>query len=587
MSAGGTEALFPPHVLREYALIADGERGALIGPRGDIAWLCVPTWHDDAVFSALLGGPGVYAVTPTDPRFTWGGYYENGTLIWRSRWVTTSGIIECREALAFPADPHSAVLLRRIVAIDGDAQVSVGLNAAAGFGAHPMQQSGHNDDSWTLRAGPLHLRWSGAPQAHQRSGQLQTIITVPQGHHHDLVLELGDRALAGAVPDPNLLWQSTERAWNAAVPHIHGTLADRDSRHAYAVLRGLTSSTGGMAAAATTALPERAEQGRNYDYRYCWIRDQCYAGHAIAAAGPLPLLDEAVDFVSDRLLADGRDLKPAYTVGGGRVPDETLLDLPGYPGADVRTGNWVNDQFQLDNFGEILLLLAAANDYDRLDSKHWKAAEIAATAIEQRWTEPDAGIWELDNQHWAHSRLICAAGLRAIAAAAPARQAARWCGLADLLVTSTTEDCLHATGRWQRTPHDDRVDAALLLPAIRGALPASDPRTTQTLWAVCTELGRDGYVYRFRQDQRPLADSEGAFLLCGFLMALTEHQQGHQVDAVRWFERNRAACGSPALFTEEFDVIEHQLRGNLPQAFVHALLFESAHRLTRPWPTER
>ena len=102
-----------------------------------------------------------------------------------------------------------------------------------------------------------------------------------------------------------------------------------------------------------------------------------------------------------------------------------------------------------------------------------------------------------------------------------------------------------------------------------------------------SELGRDGYVYRFRQDERPLADAEGAFLLCGFLMALAEHQQGNEIDAMRWFERNRAACGSPALFTEEFDVIERQLRGNLPQAFVHALLFESAHRLARPWPPER
>ncbi|ABG99355.1 possible glycosyl hydrolase (plasmid) [Rhodococcus jostii RHA1] len=579
-------ALFPPHVLREYSLIADGERGALIGPRGDIAWLCVPTWHDDAVFSVLLGGPGVYALAPTDRRFTWGGYYEHGTLIWRSRWVTTTGIVECREALAFPGDRHTAVLLRRVLAVDGDAQVTVRLDVAADFGAHPMQQIGHRDGIRTLRAGPLQVRWSGAPAAHHRSGRLEAVLDIPAGHHHDLVLEIGDNALPGTVPDPGRLWERTEHAWHQEVPRIDGSLADRDTRHAYAVLRGLTSSTGGMVAAATTALPERAEQGRNYDYRYCWIRDQCYAGHAVAAAGPLPLLDDAVGFVSDRLLADGPDLKPAYTVGGGRVPDETTLDLPGYPGGDARTGNWVNDQFQLDNFGEALLLLAAADRHDRLDREHWKSAEIAVAAIEHRWRRRDAGIWELRNEHWAHSRLICAAGLRAIAAAAPAPQSASWSHLADRIVTDTARDCVHHTGRWQRTPRDERVDAALLLPALRGALPASDPRTTRTLAAVRSELGRDGYVYRFRQDERPLADAEGAFLLCGFLLALAEHQQGRDIDAVRWFERNRAACGSPALFTEEFDVIEHQLRGNLPQAFVHALLLESAHRLARPWPAD-
>ena len=133
-SGSRTESLFPPHVLREYALLADGERGAIVGPRGDIAWMCAPRWHCDAVFSALIGGNGCYAVTPADPRFVWGGYYEDGSLIWRSRWVTTGGIIECREALAYPADTGTAVLLRRIEAIDGPARLLVLLDVRAGFG---------------------------------------------------------------------------------------------------------------------------------------------------------------------------------------------------------------------------------------------------------------------------------------------------------------------------------------------------------------------------------------------------------------------------------------------------------------------
>lgn len=339
-----------------------------------------------------------------------------------------------------------------------------------------------------------------------------------------------------------------------------------------------------MVAAATMSLPERAEQGRNYDYRFAWIRDQCYAGLGIAAAGAHPLLDDAVGFVAARVLDDGPDLKPAYTSGGAPVPDEQTLNLPGYPGGGAKTGNWVNSQFQLDAFGEALLLFAAAGRLDRLDVEHWRAVETTVEAIERRWREPDAGIWELDNASWAHSRLACAAGLRGIGAIAPAAQGAEWNHLADILVGDTSRDCLHPSGRWQRAPNDPRVDAALLMPPIRGAVPADDPRTRATLTAVRTDLGREGYVYRFRQDERPLADSEGAFLLCGFLMALAEHQQGNALAAVRWFERNRAACGPPGLFTEEYDIGQRQLRGNLPQAFVHALCFESAHRLTEPTP---
>jgi len=575
---------FPLHVLSEYALLADGERGVMVGPRGDFVWMCAPRWDSDAVFSALIGGAGVYAVTPVEQPFVWGGYYEPRSLIWRSRWITTTQAIECREALAMPGDRHTVVALRRVEAIDGDTRVRVVLDPRAGFGRHEPRDVKHEGGVWTARCGPLHLRWSGMKGARRRSGgELRAEVTVPAGDRLDLVLEISDQPLAGSPPDPDVAWQATRTAWDDAVPGLSGTIADRDASQAYAVLRGLTGAGGGMAAAATTSLPERAEEGRNYDYRYAWIRDQCYAGEAVAALGPYPLVDSAVSFVTERLLADGPQLKPAYTVDGGPVPDERRLRLPGYPGGYDKIGNWVNQQFQLDAFGEALLLFAAAARHDRLTSDHWQAAEAAVAAIQKRGSEPDAGIWELDNRHWAHSRLTCAAGLRAIAAAAPASQGAAWSGLADGLVADVTADCLHPSGRFQRAPDDERVDAALLLPIIRGAVPAGDPRALATIKAVAADLGQDGYLYRFRADDRPLGESEGAFLLCGFAMALTEHQLGHEVEAARWFERNRAACGTPGLLTEEYDVNQRQVRGNAPQAFVHALLLEAAQRLAAPW----
>src|SRR5206468_5826541 len=133
-------------------------------------------------------------------------------------------------------------------------------------------------------------------------------------------------------PDPARLWQATQRHWEHTVPSLAHVIATRDARHACAVLSGLTSSDGGMVAAATMSLPERAEAGRNYDYRYAWIRDQCYTGEAVGAVKPHPLLDEAVSFIAERILSDGPTLKPAYRTDGGAVPDErTLTHLEGYP----------------------------------------------------------------------------------------------------------------------------------------------------------------------------------------------------------------------------------------------------------------
>lgn len=571
----------PPHVLREYALLADGYRGVLVGPAGDFAWMCAPRWDSTAVFSSLMGSDCSYEVSPRG-RFVWGGYYEDGSLVWRSRWVTgTGGIVECREALALPADAHRAVLLRRVHAVRGPAEVEVTLAPGADFAKHGLDDLRRDDAGrWHGRSGGLRMRWSGAGDARPDGAGLRTILQLPPGAEHDLVLELSDAALDQLPPDPERTWTSTTTAWREQLPRFTTSIAPRDARHAYAVLRGLTHVTGGMVAAATTGLPERADRGRNYDYRFVWIRDQCFAGQAVAADGPHPLLDDALRFVSERLLQDGPDLAPAYTVDGKQVPSQHDAGLPGYPGGSGMLGNHVRTQFQLDAFGEALLLYAAAARHDRLDTDHWRAATLAVSAIEQRWSGEGEGLWELHPGRWTHSRLTCAAGLRQIAAAAaPTGDAARWNTLADRIIADTAASALHPSGRWQRAVDDERVDAALLLPPVRGAMTAEDPRTIATLDAVRSELVGDGYVYRFRHDSRPLAHAEGAFLLCGFMMALAEHQQGNDVAAARWFERNRAACGPPGLFAEEYDVAQRQLRGNLPQAFVHAMLLETSIRL--------
>ncbi|WP_432133743.1 glycoside hydrolase family 15 protein [Streptomyces sp. bgisy154] len=580
-SPAAPDSTSPPWALREYAVLADGERGAVVDPQGRIVWLCAPRWHSDAVFSALIGGTGHFTVRPVDPWHVWGGAYEEGTLVRTQRWVTPDSVIECLDALALPAATDRLVLLRRMRVVRGEARLRVELDARPGFGAHRLRDPRLDGDVWTAGGG-LRMRLLGARSAAwDPEAGLTGEFRLGRGERHDLVLELSEGPAGADAPrlDPDALWAATEREWRRAVPDCSALAAPRDAGHAYAVLRGLTSASGGMVAAATTSLPERANSGRSYDYRYAWLRDQCYAGLAVAAHGPHELLDTAVGFVADRILADGDRVRPAYTVAGGSMPRERSLPLPGYPGGSDRIGNQAATQFQLDTFGEALQLFAAAARHDRLTPEAERAARIAVDAVERRWTEPDAGLWELEDRWWTHSRLSVVCGLRHMARVLPGGDGRRCAETADTVLAETRRRCLHPDGFWRRAADDDGAEAALLVPLARGGVADGDPSARLTRDRIEKRLSQDGYLYRFERPGVPLGDAEGAFLLCGFHMALATHHLGDRVGAFRWFERTRAACGPPGLFAEEFDVRQRQLRGNLPQAFVHALLLECAVRL--------
>ncbi|MFG3153392.1 glycoside hydrolase family 15 protein [Streptomyces sp. NPDC048219] len=568
----------PPWVLRDYALIADGERGAVLDPRGRIVWLCAPRWHDDAVFSALIGGPGHFTVGPVDPRHVWGGYYEEGTLIRVNRWLTSDCVIECREALAMPARTDRLVLLRRMRAVRGAPRLRLVLDVRPGFGTGRMADPRRVDGVWTAGAPGMRMRLTGAPDAVWRPGEgLVGEFPLREGASHDLVLELSEGP--GTEPlDADALWRATEREWQRAVPDCSRLVAPRDARHAYAVLRGLTSVSGGMVAADTTSLPERANSGRNYDYRFAWLRDQCYAGLAVAAHGPHPLVDDAVRFVAERILEDGDKARPAYTVDGRPVGGDRSLRLPGYPGGTDHIGNDAGDQFQLDTFGEALQLFAAAAAHDRLTGDAERAASVAVDVVERQWLRPDAGLWELEDRWWTHSRLSVVCGLRRMAQVLPRGAGQRLDDLAEAVLRETRRRCLRPDGRWRRAADDDGPEAALLVPMARGCAFGDDGGAATRAY-IESRLAEDGYLYRFEHPGEPLGEAEGAFLLCGFTMALATHRLGDRVGAFRWFERTRAACGPPGLFAEEYDVRQRQLRGNLPQAFVHATLLESAVRL--------
>jgi GH15 family glucan-1,4-alpha-glucosidase len=258
------------------------------------------------------------------------------------------------------------------------------------------------------------------------------------------------------------------------------------------------------------------------------------------------------------------------------------LGLPGYPGGSDVVGNRVRNQFQLDLFGEVLLLLANAASQDHLDADGWEAAELAIRAIGERSDQKEHGIWEIGPDHWTHSRLICVAGLRAIADHAPmSRHVTKALSLADHLLSAADRSALHPSGRWQRAPSDARVDASLLLSEIRGAVAPDDPRSMATRRAVIDELCEDDYIYRYAEPGESLGQNEGAFLICNFWMSLAYLGCGETTKGAQYFERTRASCSSSGLFSEEYDVAQRQLRGNLPQSFVHALLIETAAAIGR------
>ncbi len=571
-----------PAVLRDHAFVGDGLRGALVDAEGRLVWLCFPTFGDPALLAGLLGSGGTYQVGPTG-RHVNGGSYRDGTLIWRNRWVTASGVAEVHTALALPAEPGRAVVLRRLVAVEGAARFHAALGLAADYGRVPLGPWKVDGGTWSCGDGALWARWSAPGEAlagARGSDVLDLELVLAEGGHLDLVLEVGRGPVTGGPPEPATAWRSTEAGWRRRVPDCRGVAA-AEMRRSLAVLHGMTTPDGATVAAATTSLPERAEAGRNYDYRYAWIRDTCYVGQAgYSVPGGEALGDGATRWVTARLLADGDDTHPAYQLDGSPVPDARDLDVPGYPGGTEVVGNRVRTQRQLDLFGEALLLLSRAAAAGRLDDDGRRALGVAVDAVRRRWPDPEAGIWETHDHHWTHSRLVCVAGLRAAATVAPdgeQRRLAR--AVADVVWAEACRTGLHPGGRWRRAEDDDRIDASLLLAQLRGATAPDDPRATATRAAVAAELDEDGHLYRYAHPPRPLGEVEGAFVICNFWMALACTQAGELVAATRWFERGLASSGTAGIFSEEYDVAQRQLRGNLPQAFVHALAVESAAAL--------
>ena len=535
--------------------------------------------------------PGrVLASRPVD-RFVWGGYYEEGSMIWRSRWVTNrrhhrmpgSPRVPRRPAPRGPAAPRH----RRQTATPrygslwprGPATADTALTRPARRGRHLDRP----------RAARCTCGGPGRPAA-----------PAPVDRHDGLIAGLlragrwtprprpGDQrpALPGPAAGPGRRLATPPTPPGAQpFPTCADCLEPRDARRsATRCSAGLTSASGGMVAAATTSLPERAEAGRNYDYRYVWIRDQCYAGQAAAAAGAPTLLDDAVRFVTARLLDHGdppdtrlhhHRARPSRTSG--------TWTCPATPAGTTSSATGSTGSSSSTRSAKRCCCSPRPAGHDRLDTDHWQAAEAAADAIDRTVDRTRRRHLGDRQPPWTHSRLTAAAGLRADRPAAHAGAAVRRVARPGRPHRRRHRRARGAprAGGGNARPTTRALDAALLLPALRGAVPADDPRTTATLPPTCRSHPR-----RLRLPvpaRRPAAGRRRGVL-----------------PAVRVPGRPRPAATAPAggggplvrthpglrgpaeLYSEEYDVHQHQMRGNLPQAFVHALHLETAARLTHP-----
>ena len=397
-----------------------------------------------------------------------------------------------------------------------------------------------------------------------------------------------------AIANAERWWQT----WSAGCSYDGDWAAD--VRGSLTVLKGLTDvSTGGLCAAATTSLPEAIGGVRNWDYRYCWLRDATFTLMALMEAGHTREAVAWRDWLLRAVAGDPHDLQIMYGLAGERALDERELGwLPGYEGSvPVRVGNGAAGQFQLDVFGEVIdAMHQGAVSGLAFDENAWQLQQVLLDYLEGAWRDPDEGIWEVrgPRQHFTHSKLMAwVAADRALATATRFNldgPVDRWRGLREEIRRDVLEHGVDDRGVFVQSYGSAELDASLLLVPIVGFLPADDSRVVNTVTAIERDLSIDGFVRRYRSESVPdgLPGGEGAFLLCSFWLADALALMGRKAEARDLFERLLALRNDVGLLAEEYDPTAKRMLGNFPQAFSHTAIINTAATLTRAsGPTQR
>jgi GH15 family glucan-1,4-alpha-glucosidase len=583
--------------IEDYGLIGDLQTAALVSREGSIDWLCFPRFDSGACFAALLGDAenGHWTLQPAGEFHSPGRRYIDDTLILETTFETSDGSARLIDFM--PPRETTADVVRIVEGVEGRVEMRMELALRFDYGS-VVPWVRNLDGGLVGIAGPEAVVLRTPVELEGRDFRTYASFTVSKGDRVPFVLTwFRSHEEPPKTVEPEEALKDTTSYWQEwAERCTHGGRWHDDIHRSVLTLKALTyAPTGGVVAAPTTSLPEALGGVRNWDYRYCWLRDATLTLLALVRSGYVEEAGAWRDWLLRAAAGKPEDLQIMYGVAGERRLTELELPwLSGFAGSQpVRVGNAASGQLQLDVYGELLDALYQARRNGLAASPDtWRLGLKLLDWLESGWREEDQGIWEVrgPRRHFTHSKVMAWVAfdravktIRRLDREGPID---RYRAARKEVRESVLRDGYNADrGAFVQFYGSDRLDASLLLIPLVGFLPADDPRVVGTVDAIQRELMRDGLVERYRADDENvgvdgLPPGEGVFLPCSFWLAAVLAKQGRYDEALALFERLLSLRNDLGLISEEYDPERKQLVGNFPQAFTHMTLVETAFTLS-------